>query len=298
MVSPASLCSLATICLVSFLLLFSIFSLSFIFHFRLKTLHSHSHHLRDFNSLWPLRILLVSFASLWSLTELLRLPLHDPIFLLLPTPLKRETLCKLYVVSSLGLFQPCFFITLLFLLSISLNKETNYENSLSRALFVIFLFCIPAFLSQLFFVFFSGAAVWRSPEVFMRQFIIIKQGKVVQCTHPLIGTGILGVFSSLYVVCFAGVCWRAVLMVINKKLRIRIYGLAFAVVLSLSVQFLSLALSVIWRPGDLAFEALSLVAFLSVLSCALVGEGILVIQPLADALIVEGFSSRRPSVSC
>lgn len=291
MISPTSLCSLATISLVSVLLIFSAFSLSFIFHFRLKTLHSHSNHLRDFNSLWSVRILLVSFAFLFSLTELLRLPLHDddPLFLLLPL----ETLCKLYVLSSIGLFQPCFFVTLLFLLNVSLTKDTassNYDTAtlaapLSRALFVVSLSCLPTFLSLLFFLFFSSG-VRRLPEVFLRN--SFRQGKVVQCTHPLNGTVVLGVFSSLYLGCFVGVCWRAVSMVINKKLRVRICSLSFAVVSSLSAQFLSLALSVAWRPGDLPFEAFSLVAFLSVISCSLVGEGILVIQPLADALLVEG----------
>lgn len=297
MVSPKLFYSLTTISSIAVLLFFFLFSLSFILHFRLRTLRSH-HLLRDFNSLWPVRILLITSAFLWSLCEFLRIPLneHHPFLPCIALSLSQSGfLCKIYLVSSLGLFQPCFFATLLFLVSSSLNKNDEHyqQNTFFKALSVILPCCIPVFCLQLFFVFFASKFVyfWHPPEVFWRYFVLVhkaKGGKSVQCTYPLISTGILGGFSSVYVVCFVGVCWRAVSLAINKSLRNRLCGLAISVVLSLSLQFLAMALSVIWRPGELGFEVSSLISFFAVLACTLVGEGLLVIRPMADALIVEG----------
>lgn len=77
-------------------------------------------------------------------------------------------------------------------------------------------------------------------------------------------------------------------MVINKGLRMRIYVLAIAISMSLSTEIVFMGLSVLWRPENPSHAAAALVVFLSALSCAVAGEGMLVIRPIADALAASG----------
>ncbi|XP_058106360.1 uncharacterized protein LOC131249574 [Magnolia sinica] len=287
MITPNSIIDLATLTFLLILIFISIFSISFIFHFRLKTLNS-SQHLRDFNSLWPTRILLVSFVLLWSLSELLRLSLPSKV-LTLP---QQQSLCKAYIVASQGIFQPAFFLTLLFLVSVSLHCS-NYHNTLPKALSTILLTCLPVLFLQVFFVFFSSrVSIFRNlPEIFRRDSVVLRRAghtDRIFCAYPLFSTVVLSGFGGGFLTWFLVVCWRAVSLVINKTLRVRIFGLAFSVAFFVPAQAVCLALSVWWKPGDAVFEVLSFVGFLSVLVCAVVGEGILVIRPMADALVVEG----------
>lgn len=76
-------------------------------------------------------------------------------------------------------------------------------------------------------------------------------------------------------------------MVINRRLQLRVYGLVMAVVLLLPVHVLFLGLSVLSDPSEPVFEAMGFLGFLTVLFCTTVGEGILVIRPIADALAVR-----------
>ncbi|KAL6005701.1 hypothetical protein ACLOJK_006272 [Asimina triloba] len=293
MITPNSFIDLTTIIFLIILFVFSVFSISFIFHFRVKTLRHASPYLRDFNSLWPARILLVSFALLWSLAEILRL---------CPFP----SCCKAYLVASEGLFQPSFFILLLFLVSASLNGKSNHDNTLIKALTVLSVSVLPVCILQVFVIFFSHhfSPFSTFPEPFHRTSVLMRGRRdgLVVCAYPAFSTVVLGGFGVGYVACFVAVCWRAGSLVINKTLRLRICGLAVSVALAVPAQVMCLALSAMWRPGDAVFEMLSLVAFLSVLSCAVVGEGILVIRPMADALVVEAAaaSSREPKtrVNC
>lgn len=73
-------------------------------------------------------------------------------------------------------------------------------------------------------------------------------------------------------------------MVINKALRVRIYGLASAVMVSVPAQIAFLGLSVVWDPDEAVYGVMSLLVFLSAFVCAVVGQGILVIRPIADSL--------------
>lgn len=108
------------------------------------------------------------------------------------------------------------------------------------------------------------------------------------CTYPLISTITFGAFAIFYVMFFSLACWRVGTIVINKGLRVRIYMLAFTVIASISAQLVFLASSVFWKSLDLPFDWLGFVVFLTVLLCAAVGEGILVIKPITDAMAVGG----------
>lgn len=82
-------------------------------------------------------------------------------------------------------------------------------------------------------------------------------------------------------------------MVINKALRVRIYGLATAVLTSVPAQIAFLGLSVVWDPNEALYGVMAMLVFLSTFVCAMVGQGILVIRPIADSLAAGAdFSSR------
>ncbi|KAG9451818.1 hypothetical protein H6P81_004722 [Aristolochia fimbriata] len=305
---PSSVvCDLVVVSMITLLILFSIFSVAFILHFHQKTRKYHL--LRDFNSLWPVRLLLVVSALLFSVSELLRLtrfrrgnPNRFPILPVLSV-FHRVGLCKIYIVASQGLFQPAFFITLLFLLNASLRKPDYEEHTLLRALTLLLFSCLPLFLLQTLFVFFSERVLlWLGGQGMLVDFLrrhshaALAAGEgegqprdhYVLCAYPIFSTLLLALFGALYVVCFVVVCWRTVELVINRALRFRVYGLAFAVLSAIPAQAACLLLSVFWDPNEVIFNLLSTVAFVSVLICALVGEGILVIRPIVDSLAVGG----------
>ncbi|KAF6136220.1 hypothetical protein GIB67_001629 [Kingdonia uniflora] len=165
----------------------------------------------------------------------------------------------------------------------------------SNAIFIVILLCIPVFALQVFFIFYLSKE--SLPEAFGRSFMIIKgdggingDGEMVFCAYPLSSTIIFGTFATIYVLFFMLACWKVVALVINKSLRVRINALLFAVIIVLPLQVLFLALSLMWRPDGTIFKGHALLVFLMVLSCAVVGECILIIRPIADALAVGGES--------
>lgn len=83
-------------------------------------------------------------------------------------------------------------------------------------------------------------------------------------------------------------------MVINKGLRIRIYGLVAAVLGSLTLQIVFLGLTALWNPEEEAYAVVTLVVFVGAFCCATAGEGILVIKPISDALDAGGNCCRFP----
>lgn len=104
-----------------------------------------------------------------------------------------------------------------------------------------------------------------------------------------------GAFGFGYCLMFLFSSWKVVSLVINKALRFRIYALTLAVLISLPLQILLLGLSALWQPDQPAFGGVSLALFLSTFSCAVVGEGILVIKPITESLAVGGdFSLWNP----
>ncbi|KAF4349646.1 hypothetical protein F8388_019606 [Cannabis sativa] len=271
---------------ITALFLLSLFSLCFIFHLCFKS--RTSHHLQRFNSLWTVRFLLVLFITFWTINELLR----QPIFLrrigkhlTQPQP---STLCKIHLALSLGFFQPAFLVTLLFLVDVSIKKETpNGRWAVASVLLMIFpLFCLQ--IVVLFFVAEIESITVRFPDYFVRSSVFVDGEKTVLCAYPLLSTTAFGSFGLGFWVMFLVSAWRVVSVVINKALRLRIYGLALTVLISLPLQIVMLGLSVVWSPDQTAYGGVSLAVFLLTFFCAVVGEGILVIKPIADSLAVRG----------
>uniref|UniRef100_A0A803PPW3 Uncharacterized protein n=1 Tax=Cannabis sativa TaxID=3483 RepID=A0A803PPW3_CANSA len=110
----------------------------------------------------------------------------------------------------------------------------------------------------LFFVAEIESITVRFPDYFVRSSVFVDGEKTVLCAYPLL------------------------------TLRLRIYGLALTVLISLPLQIVMLGLSVVWSPDQTAYGGVSLAVFLLTFFCAVVGEGILVIKPIADSLAVRG----------
>ncbi|KAI8565117.1 hypothetical protein RHMOL_Rhmol03G0235800 [Rhododendron molle] len=274
----------ATLSLISSLLLLSLLSLSSIFYLRLKS--RTSHHLQNFNSLWFARLLFVLFVSLWSLAEILRLPFlyRHNVFPFLPylTLPQQSVICKIHIVFSLGFLQPGFLTTLLFLLNASIKKRGPL-----CPIGIILLACFPVAILQMFFVFFEPFDD-KLPNVFYTSSVLSTDDEVLLCRYPLFSTVVFAGFGIGYSFAFLFSYWRVVSLVINKGTRARIHVLAFSVLICLPIQVLFLALSSFWLPESPVYGGVMLGMFFSVLSCAAVGEGILVIRPIADALAAGG----------
>ncbi|XVF10156.1 hypothetical protein REPUB_Repub07fG0158200 [Reevesia pubescens] len=87
--------------------------------------------------------------------------------------------------------------------------------------------------------------------------------------------------------------WRVDSHVINKALRDQIFALALTVIIGVPLQILFMGLSVLWTPDKTAFDGVALFVFLSTFTCAMVGEGILVIKSIADSLAAGGGRGRE-----
>ncbi|KAF5450481.1 hypothetical protein F2P56_030833 [Juglans regia] len=275
---------------ITALLLLSLLSLCFIFYLRFKS--RTLHHLQNFNSLWSVRCILVSFIIFWALSELFRIPFFHRRFLFYlfhyPTPSKQANLCKIQVVLSLGLFEPAFLITLLFLVNVSIKKKTPYNI---WAIPFVLVTCLPMLMLQIICVFFAPLET-KLPSIFTQSSVFFSHGfdekTQVLCAYPLLSTVMFGAFGIGYSLCFLLSCWKVLSLAINKGLRIRIYGLAWTVLVALQVQIVGLVLSVFWRPDEEAYAAAALLVFIGTFLCAAVGEGILVIKPIADSLAAGG----------
>jgi hypothetical protein len=87
-------------------------------------------------------------------------------------------------------------------------------------------------------------------------------------------------------------------LVINKRLQMRVRGLVLSLALLLPLQVLFQGLSVLSRPGIFLFELMSFLSFLTPLTCMIIGEAMLVAQPITDALAVRWvFNSRANQMS-
>ncbi|GFZ06390.1 hypothetical protein Acr_18g0005600 [Actinidia rufa] len=290
---------IATLSLISCLTLLSVLSLCFIFHLRLKS--RISHHLQNFISLWSVRLLLVSFAAAWALNEILRLPFFHRHYLypFLPnfTLSQQSNLCKIHIVLSLGLFEPGFLITLLFLLNVSIKKRTPRDIS---AISLIFFSCTPVLVLQLFFLFFSPLQN-QLPNILQTSSILLIDSfdnKILRCTYPIFSTIVFAAFVMAYTLGLLFSYWRVVSLVINKSTRVRIHALAFSVLICLPLQILFLASSSFWRPGTAAYGGVMFGMFISVAVCVAVGESVLVIRPIADALAAGGEYCRWKDKVC
>lgn len=284
---------LTTVTFISGLIILSVLSLCFIFHLRLKS--KSLPYLQGFNSLWTVRFLLVFLIFLWAITELLRLPFFRRKYLYTFLPSlsisQQVGLCKTHTVLSFGLFEPAFLVTLLFLLNASIKKKTPND---AWAITTVLLTCLPLLTIQGILVFFNPFEK-RFPGLFHQNSVVLTDDTVL-CSYPFLNSVVFAAFSAAYCTWFLFSCWRVLSLVINKGLRLRIYGLASVVLLALPIQVVALGFTVLWSPEDEVYGVVSLVVFLGAFCCATVGEGILVIKPISDALDAGGsgcwFASR------
>ncbi|KAI5657565.1 hypothetical protein M9H77_26358 [Catharanthus roseus] len=118
------------------------------------------------------------------------------------------------------------------------------------------------------------------------------------CKYPLISSLIFGAFAVSYLLAFLISSWKVVAFVINKNIRARINTLASTVMIALPLQVLCLALSALWTPDDPAYGCAVLAMFLCVVWFVVVGEVILVITPITEALAAGGhYCPWSPSMS-
>lgn len=286
---------LATLLFIGGLILLSTLSLSLILHLGLRS--RRFSHLQHFNYLWTVRLLLVTFASLWALNELLRLPIFRQNYLypFLPaiTLEQQANFCKVHAVLSLGFFEPGFLVTLLFLVNVSIKKRLPRRMwALPIALCAS---CSPILLLQGIFVFYSPFQ-GQLPKLMHGSSILLTDAlgkKTVLCTYPFFSSAIFGAFAIAYSLAFLLSCWRVVTFVINKSIRARIDMLVSTLMFTLPMQILCLALTFLWSPNDLAYCFSVLTMFSSVAWLLVVSLVILVIKPISDALAAWGVSTSQ-----
>lgn len=295
----------ATLVLVITLCLASIFCIAYVLYFRSQVKRGHLLALQDFNAVWGVRVMLITCAMLWGLIELLRVPLlrHEGGPFHAWSLQKQAALCQAHTVLSFGVMEPCFFLTALFLLQGSVRDEPFEprqrwnQKTVSRILAC----CLPILGLQAALVIVTSlmpgnGRVLHLPAYFSRSYIQESgEGDAAVCTFPLISTLVLGLFSCIYNCCFLWQGCRMVALVINKRLQIRVCGLVLSLAILLPVQIFFMGLSVVAIPGNLPFELLAFLSFLTVLLCVLVGEGILVVQPIADAMAVRWVFNSLPT---
>ncbi|XP_074586925.1 uncharacterized protein LOC141842832 [Curcuma longa] len=272
---------LISVALASFLLLLSAASFaSVLLRFRCRR----RHRVHDLLSpLWPVRLLLPLFACLWSFSQLLRSP-----FLRRRLPVLRrhpDLICHAYLVSSQHLAEPAFLVILLLLVRASTRLKRASSSAVSAfaaAIATALLAVLPFLLLHSLYLFLALSV----PRLGLSHYNFASSSASARCAYPLFGTVLIAAFSAVYVPVFVSASWAAVSVVINRRLRRRLYVLCAAVVAGLSVQVAALALSILWNPDDHAFQWLSVVETSAVVAVVAVGEAILVFRPVIDALSV------------
>lgn len=104
------------------------------------------------------------------------------------------------------------------------------------------------------------------------------------CTYPLLSSILFCVFAIVYSMGLLVACWQVVSMVINKTIRVRINMLGLTVMMALLIQTLFLGAESLWMPEDIGFGGVSFGLIVSVAVSAAVGEIVLVIKPIMEAL--------------
>ncbi|KAF1871436.1 hypothetical protein Lal_00020229 [Lupinus albus] len=129
------------------------------------------------------------------------------------------------------------------------------------------------------------------PLFFRQTAVVINYGfgsETVLCGYPFLNSAVFAGFGVGYSLWFLVSCWRVLSLVINKGLRARIYALAVTVLVALPLQIVALGFTLFWNPDEDMYGVVSLVVFFGAFCCAVMGEGILVIKPISDALDVGG----------
>eukprot|EP00249_Psilotum_nudum_P020403 c27684_g1_i2 orf=1065-2096(+) len=287
---------LATLVLVILICLAGVFCVAYVLYFRTKIRRGHLLALQNFNALWVVRIILITFAVLRGLTELLRLPLlRRKGWLFYSLNFRwQANLCKIYTLSSFGFTEPCLFLTAIFLVQGSMRDApfTPRRKWNRKVIALILVFCLPVFLVQAVFVIASSSFERDNdiPHYFTRSFIkeVDFDGQdVAVCTFPLFSTLVLALFVCVYNAHLLYLGWKIMSVVINRRLQARVCGLVFALTVLLPLHVSFLGFSVLSSPGNPVFEVVTFLSFFTWLFCTLVGDAILVIRPIADALAVR-----------
>lgn len=283
---------LTVVALIMGMLLLSLLSLSLLLHLRVKS--RWTPHLHKFNNLWSIRLFFILFISLWALNEMVRLPLFRQKYILPFCPsltLTQQTnLCKFHVVLSLGLLEPGFLVALLFLLNLS-TKEGNNNNMWQIGSICVTI--LPVLLIQTLCVVLPPLEA-HMPVIMNRSAVLLEDvfgNKVALCAYPLFSCIVFAAFVISYLLGFVISCWRVMSFVINKGIKDRIHVLALTIMVALPVQILLLGLSAI-STAETSFYNGSLWTMVAIVLsgalCAAVGEVILVIKPIGDALSAVG----------
>ena len=278
---------LATVWLIGGLLSLCFISFSFIFFLRLRS--RQFQHLENFNSFWTVRLLLVAFPLAWAANEILRLPLMRNYLYPTSTLDELANICKVHAVLSLGFLEPSFLVTLLFLVKISIKatKSSRIWAELASSLLI----CSSITLLHIIVVFISP---WESemPKIMHGSSLIgyddVLGNETVFCTYPFFSGVIFGAFTIGYAMFFLLSFWKVMELVINKGTRHRVYMLATAVMVALSVQLVCLSLSWLWTPEEAEYGFVVFVMFAFIAGSMAVGEVVLVLKPIKDALAVSG----------
>ncbi|KAL3814548.1 hypothetical protein ACJIZ3_015816 [Penstemon smallii] len=274
-----------TICLVALLVLVGVFCIIYSLYFRRQGLVQ----LNYFNGPWIIRITYIFFAVWWGIGEIIRLNLLRRNLDVL-TLKWQENICKCYIVSNLGFAEPCLFLTLIFLLRASLQRSgpLSQKWNLKTAGYVL-LYCFPIFILQLV-VILIGPWYKRFQDPKLPSYFInaakINNDDIALCTYPLLSSIFLGLFATVLTVYLFWLGRRILHLVINKSLQKRVYTLIFSISSFFPLRVIMLGLTVLSKPEEeeLAFAAISFLAFLSLLCCAGVGVCMLVYLPIADSL--------------
>ncbi|CAD5167431.1 uncharacterized protein LOC135648338 [Musa acuminata AAA Group] len=254
------------------------------------------------NPLWSVRLVLLLFASIWSLSDILRSPIFRR---RLPLPFRRrlDILCHAHLVATQALAEPAFLTVVLFLLRASIRpKPASSASAFAAAIAAALVSALP-FLTL--YSLYLTVSTWDLRRLSLPPVLFgpsdggvtsisSSAAAAYQCTYPLIGAVLLAVLGAVYVPVFISASWGAVSVVINRRLRARLYALSATVVGALSVQVAALTFSTLCNPGDTAFQWLSLAAAVAFATLAAVGEAILVVWPIIDALSVGKTEEATP----
>ncbi|MCL7042669.1 hypothetical protein MKW94_003525 [Papaver nudicaule] len=289
-----------TICLVSLLVLLGLFCVLYSIYFRTCIRRQSFLQLGYFNKPWIIRITLILYAIWWGFGEVVRLSLlrrrnsivHD-------LGIKwQQKICKYYVLSNLGIAEPCLLLTIVFLLRASLQKRES--GTLSRqwnakTAGYVLLTCLPLFLLQCILVL-AGPKFndehsygWKKmPHYFTSTATVVintqDNDHIAMCTYPLLSTILLGLFATISTGYLLLLGRRMVSSVINKGLQKRALFLICMVSGVFPLRVILLGLSVLSHPEHFLFEALVFSAFLVLLVSAVLGICMLVYCPIADSL--------------
>lgn len=290
-----------TIIFVSILVLAGVCCIFYLIYFHTK-IRAQGYYIQlgYFHGPWIIRITFILFAIWWGFGEIVRLSLirGDGRLLNALSFRWQETVCKCYLVSSLGFAEPCLYLTIVFLLRASLQKSGTLSRKWNgRTVGYVFLFCLPFFALQLILVLagpqYKKKHMSHLPHFFTTTVVRSKNDvDVALCTYPLFSTFCLGLFAIMLTPYLFWLGGRILHLVINRSLQKRVYMLVVSVSALLPIRILLLGLTVKTRPEYLPFQALAFVGFVSFLVCIGMGMYMLIIMPLRDCLALKKSSER------